>query len=91
MLERVTHDKHTEITFVLPPDLPPGPVSVVGEFNEWRPGVNRFEPREDGLRAARVVLPTGERIGFRYLASDGHWLDEVEADAHEDQNNYVFT
>ncbi|MBP2034719.1 hypothetical protein [Streptomyces avidinii] len=30
----------TEVTFVLPADVPPGPVSVVGDFNDWQPGVH---------------------------------------------------
>ncbi|MGW7065084.1 hypothetical protein ACWGHM_42280 [Streptomyces sp. NPDC054904] len=33
MLERTPREDRTEVTFVLPADTPPGPVSVVGDFN----------------------------------------------------------
>ncbi|MER6782218.1 MULTISPECIES: hypothetical protein [unclassified Streptomyces] len=47
----------TEVTFVLPREDPPGPVSVVGDFNDWQPGVRMPQPRKDGERAATVALP----------------------------------
>lgn len=40
MLERTPREDRTEITFVLPADTPPGPSSVVGDFNDWQPGVH---------------------------------------------------
>ncbi|WP_331749648.1 hypothetical protein OG520_43140 (plasmid) [Streptomyces sp. NBC_00984] len=44
--------KHTEITFVLPADTPPGPVSVVDDFNDWQQGTHELRPRKGGTRAA---------------------------------------
>ena len=58
---------HTEITFVLPADAPPGPVSVVGDFNDWQPGTHELRPRKDGtreLRAERIVVD-GRTIELR--------------------------
>ncbi|MCY0939711.1 hypothetical protein [Streptomyces sp. H34-S4] len=40
MLERTLRKDRTEVTFILPADTPPGPVSVVGDFNDWQPGVH---------------------------------------------------
>ena len=68
------------VTFCLPADAPPGPVSVVGTFNGWEPGAHELKPRRDGTRTVSVTMPPG-RYAFRYLASDGIWLDDENADA----------
>jgi 1,4-alpha-glucan branching enzyme len=70
----------TRVTFCLPADVPPGPVSVVGTFNGWEPGTHELKPRRDGTRTVSVPLPPG-RYSFRYLATDGIWLDDEHADA----------
>lgn len=70
----------TRVTFSLPADVPPGPVSVVGTFNGWEPGMHELKPRRDGTRTVSVPLPPGE-YAFRYLATDGVWLDDDQADA----------
>ncbi|MFI9064444.1 hypothetical protein ACIGQE_21665 [Streptomyces sp. NPDC053429] len=54
MLERKQVKDRTHVTFVLPADTPPGPVSVVGDFNDWQPGTYTLAPREDGTRAVTV-------------------------------------
>jgi 1,4-alpha-glucan branching enzyme len=70
----------TRVTFCLPADAPTGRVSVVGCFNEWEPGRHELVPRRDGSRTVTVRLSPG-RYRFRYLASDGIWLDDEHADA----------
>jgi 1,4-alpha-glucan branching enzyme len=70
----------TRITFCLPADQPAGPVSVVGTFNDWKPGQHELKPRRDGTRTITVQLGPGH-YSFRYLASDGVWLDDEHADA----------
>ncbi|MFI1067941.1 hypothetical protein ACH4TC_39500 [Streptomyces spororaveus] len=45
-------------------------MSVVGDYNDWRPGVHALTPRKDGNRAVTVELPTGRSHSFRYLAAD---------------------
>lgn len=57
MLERTLRKNRTEVTFVLATDTPPGPVSVVGDFNDWQPGAHTLRPRKDGKRAVTVELP----------------------------------
>ncbi|WP_406087744.1 hypothetical protein [Streptomyces virginiae] len=54
MLERALRKNSVKVTFVLPADTPPGEVSVVGDFNDWRPGVHPVTPRKDGNRAVTV-------------------------------------
>jgi Glycogen recognition site of AMP-activated protein kinase len=75
---RLFGDK-TRVTFCLPHDAPAGPVSVVGSFNDWQPGRHVLRPRRGGERTVTVSLAPG-RYHFRYLASDGVWLDDEHAD-----------
>ena len=70
----------TRVTFCLPGDAPAGRVSVVGTFNGWEPGTHELKPRRDGTRTVSVPLGPGD-YRFRYLASDGVWLDDEQADA----------
>ncbi|MGW3324800.1 isoamylase early set domain-containing protein [Streptomyces virginiae] len=83
MLERTLRKDRTEVTFILPADIPPGPVSVVGDFNDWRPGVHTLTTREDGRRAVTVELPSESSHAFRYLAAGDYWFnDDTEGDLH---------
>lgn len=87
MLEREQLKDRTQVTFVLPADTPPGPVSVVGDFNDWQPGTHTLEPRKDGMRAVTVALPRGSVHSFRYLAAGDYWFDENHADGHDGVNS----
>ncbi|MFF9980416.1 isoamylase early set domain-containing protein [Streptomyces erythrochromogenes] len=91
MLERKPHKDRTEVTFVLPADTPPGPVSVVGDFNDWQPGTHTLTPRSDGTRAVTVALPGKTEHSFRYLAAGDYWFDEPGADSHDGLNSRVRT
>lgn len=91
MLERTRRKDRIAVTFVLPAGHPAGEVSVVGDFNEWRPGADPMTERADGTRAATVTLPANQRHGFRYLADGGHWLDEDGADGHDGRNSLLHT
>ncbi|MFK0047712.1 isoamylase early set domain-containing protein [Streptomyces sp. NPDC090741] len=91
MLERTRRKNRTEITFVLLAAHPAGEVSVVGDFNDWRPGAHPMAERPDGTRAVTVTLPVNQHHGFRYLANGGHWLDEEEADGHDGRNSLLHT
>jgi 1,4-alpha-glucan branching enzyme len=70
----------TRVTFCLPADQPAGTVSVVGTFNDWVPGRHELKARRDGTRTISLQLDPGH-YSFRYLASDGIWLDDEHADA----------
>ncbi len=71
----------TKIQFVLPDDIHDGAVSVVGSFNDWRPGVHRLVRRSNGTRSVSVAVPRGQEVRFRYLGNGGVWFDDP--DAHE--------
>ena len=66
------------ITFAIPADEPDGIVSVVGDFNEWRPGTHELVRRRNGTRTVSVILPPGQHR-FRYLATGGVWFDDDAA------------
>lgn len=68
------------MTFRLDGGRPDGTVSVVGDFNGWRPGAHELVARRDGSRSVTLTLAPGE-YRFRYLATGGHWFDDETADA----------
>ena len=70
----------TRVTFCLPQEAPDGVVSVVGDFNDWEPGRHELKARRTGERTVTLRLDPGS-YRFRYLASDGVWLDDEHADA----------
>ena len=72
-----------KVTFALPQDNPSGPVSVVGDFNDWTPGKHVLAKRTNGTRSISVTVPKGSSVRFRYLAEGGHWFDEPDADRHD--------
>jgi len=72
------HTGDVRLTFVLQPDAPNGRVSVVGDFNEWRPGTHELRPRSNGTRSVAVTVPDGTPVRFRYLGEGGHWCNETE-------------
>jgi 1,4-alpha-glucan branching enzyme len=72
--------KGSRVTFVLGGDV--GQVSVVGDFNDWDPFAHPMRKRSNGTRSVTVDMPGGCHT-FRYLASDGAFFDDPEADALE--------
>ncbi|MFF9978905.1 isoamylase early set domain-containing protein [Streptomyces erythrochromogenes] len=91
MLERALRKNSVKVTFVLPADTPPAEVSVVGDFNDWRPGVHSVAPRKDGNRAVTVELPKGGTHSFRYLAAGDHWFNDDTADDQDGPNSLIHT
>ncbi len=80
----------TKVTFVLPCDEPAGEVSVVGDFNDWSPGVHTFTRSTYGTRAVTLCLPLQQTYAFRYLAEGGHRFGEPDAPT-SGANNIVTT
>ncbi|MFI8497799.1 isoamylase early set domain-containing protein [Streptomyces sp. NPDC085524] len=91
MLERNQLKSRTQVTFVLPEETPAGPVSVVGDFNQWNPAAHPLKPRGDGTRAAHVSLPSHSSHSFRYLAAGDYWFDDEQADLHDGINGRIHT
>lgn len=81
MIRRTKVPKSTDVkvTFSLPQEEPAGTVSVVGDFNDWRPGQHVLAKRANGTRSVAVTVPAGTSFRFRYLGENGHWFDDEEA------------
>ena len=73
------------VTFALSADEPPGPVSVVGDFNDWNPFAHPLRRRANGTRSAAVTVQAGSKLHFRYLADGGVWFDDETAPAGDGQ------
>jgi 1,4-alpha-glucan branching enzyme len=82
---RPGRDGTVRVTFTLPADEPSGPVSVVGNFNDWNPFAHPLRRRATGTRSAAVTVQAGTTLHFRYLAEGGLWFDDhtVSAQAGE--------
>lgn len=90
MIKQRRNGETTELTFVLPKDEPTaGRVSVVGDFNDWTPGVHTLAKRSNGTRSVKVTVPAGAAYEFRYLGEDGHWFDDPDAAAGARGNGRV--
>ncbi len=76
------------ITFTLDAAEPDGPVSVVGDFNDWEPGRHELKSRRNGTRSVSVILAPGVHR-FRYLATGGVWLDDETADQVDHDGSVV--
>ena len=68
-----------KLTFALPADQVVLPVSVLGDFNGWDPFAHPLKKRSNGTVSATVEVSPGQAIRFKYLASDGQWFCDPEA------------
>lgn len=82
-------DGAIRVTFVLPGDEPAGPVSVVGDFNDWNPFAHPLRRRGNGTRSTAVTIPAGSTVRFRYLADGGVWFDDETAGARDDLGTVI--
>ena len=71
----------TRVTFALPVELADQPISVVGEFNGWDPFAHPLKRRSNGTRSVSVELETGRSYRFKYLAADGSWFTDPDAES----------
>jgi 1,4-alpha-glucan branching enzyme len=82
-------DGMIRVTFTLPVSEPEGPVSVVGDFNEWDPFAHPLRKRANQIRSASVTVPQGSTIRFRYLGEGGVWFDDETVDARADGDSIM--
>lgn len=83
MIKRTTSTSESvKVTFVVPVADCDRPVSVVGDFNQWDPLANPLRKRSNGTRSASVELSVGASYRFKYLAEDGAWFCDEQADDH---------
>ena len=87
MIKKSRDGAGVKITFTLSLADTPHPVSVLGDFNAWDSLTHPLKKRSNGTRSVSVVVPTGGRYAFKYLADGGTWFNDIEADAH-DTNEY---
>jgi 1,4-alpha-glucan branching enzyme len=80
MIKRSATSSCVKVTFVLPLDEVDQPVSVVGEFNHWDPFAHPLKKRSNGTRSVSVELEPGRSYRFKYLADDGSWWTDPDAD-----------
>jgi 1,4-alpha-glucan branching enzyme len=89
MIRREKKRDQVRITFALPDDHVPGRVSVVGDFNDWTPGVHTLVRRANGTRSVAVTLAPGSAYRFRYLAEGGRWFDDPDVDARDREDGVL--
>ena len=75
----------SEIQFTISDYVHDGVVSVVGNFNDWTPGMDVFVLHREGTRVALVTVSGLSEVRFRYLGSEGVWFDDADADEIDDQ------
>lgn len=68
------------VSFALPLDTAPDPVSVVGDFNDWDPDAHPLRKRSNGTRSVVIDLTEGQSVQFKYLDANGEWTPESDAD-----------
>lgn len=89
MIRRENRNDQVRITFALPDELLTGRVSVVGDFNDWTPGVHTLVRRANGTRSVAVHVRPGSAYRFRYLAEGGTWFDDPDVDARDRQDGVL--
>ena len=73
-----------KVTFVVPNSVCDRPVSVVGDFNDWDPLATPLKKRSNGTRSASLELPADQTYRFKYLADEGTWFCDDDADGLDD-------
>ncbi|MDL2285410.1 isoamylase early set domain-containing protein [Desulfovibrio sp. OttesenSCG-928-F07] len=75
----------TKVRFKLHPHTAEGckAVYLVGSFNSWNESSMPMKKNKDGSFALELELAQGARHLFRYLRSDGVWLNDEAADGYE--------
>jgi len=86
---RPGRDGTVRVTFALPIDEPGGPVSVVGNFNDWNPYIHPMRKRANQTRSAAVTVRAGSTLHFRYLAEGGVWFDDETVDAQHGTDTVI--
>jgi len=62
---------------------------LVGEFNNWNPEEGIYlEKQEDGSMRTELALTAGKSYEYRYLLSDGRWVNDYSAKTFADVYGY---
>ena len=76
-LQNPRNDARIPVTFVM---IEPNStrISVVGDFNDWRPGATYLAPRGDGVWTVTLQLEPG-RYSYAFLVDDVQWRRDPAA------------
>lgn len=86
MIEKVDkrNSDQVKVTFILPDDHPYGEdVYVVGDFNDWTTGDDKFVRRSNQTYSTNVMLEEDRHYAFRYYSEEAGWINEEDADDFE--------
>ena len=81
-----------KVSFILPAEYVADAVSgvLVGEFNNWNPEEGIYLQRqEDGSMVAELTLSAGKTYEYRYLLSDGRWVNDNSNKKFSDVYGYA--
>ena len=81
-----------KVLFNLPAEYVADAVSgvLVGEFNNWNPEEGIYLQRlEDGSMVAELTLSAGKTYEYRYLLSDGRWVNDDSNKKFSDVYGYA--
>jgi 1,4-alpha-glucan branching enzyme len=56
-------------------------ISLVGDFNDWKPAAHPMKKRKDGAWAVTMRLPNQKRFEYRFVVDGRHWIEDQQADA----------
>lgn len=69
----------TTVSFLLPAEIVADAQEAIllGDFNQWNPSeAVRLRKLEDGSMKADIALQPGQTYQYRYLLSDGRWVND---------------
>jgi hypothetical protein len=89
LVESGTGRGMVELTFTVPAQVTEGPVSVVGDFNDWDPRAHPMTRQADGSHSTTIRFPQGITVCFRYLAHPGHWFDDPDVNGRDHRGGLV--
>jgi hypothetical protein len=73
---------NTKVKFTVPADVVSDATNglLLGDFNNWDPSNGIvLQKKKDGSLAAEVELEAGQTYQYRYLLSDGRWVNDKNA------------
>ena len=80
-----------KVTFILPAEVVANATSglVLGEFNNWDDSkATQLKKQKDGSMKATLTLEAGRTYQYRYLLSDGRWVNDCTAESFAPVSGY---
>lgn len=80
-----------KVNFVLAANIVAGATDgvLLGEFNNWNTGTaTKLKKEKDGSLTATLELDAGATYQYRYLLSDGRWVNDDRAEQYSHADGY---